>query len=309
MDRRKFLTTAAAAAAGAGFARTASADVKKAPALAAEKGTFTISLAEWSCHKMIFGKKLDHLDFSKFTKEECGIDAVEYVNQFFKDKADDKAYIAELDKRAKDLGVTQVLIMIDGEGSLGDPDEKKRDQAIKNHHKWVRAAKALGCHSIRVNAHSHGSREEQEKLAADGLSRLTEYGDEMGINIIVENHGGLSSDGSWLSAVMKRVNKPRCGTLPDFGNFRLDKEHEYDRYKGTEELMPFAKGVSAKSYDFNEAGDETTIDFPRMMKIVAAAGYHGRVGIEYEGGRLGEKEGILATKKLLERIRAEQAKG
>ncbi|MBA7483157.1 hypothetical protein ES707_18668 [subsurface metagenome] len=178
---------------------------------------------------------------------------------------------------------------------------------MENHHKWVEAAKFLGCHSIRVNAASAGSYDEQMKLAADGLCRLVEFGDQHDINVIVENHGGLSSNGQWLTGVMKMVDHPRCGTLPDFGNFRISEEEEYDRYKGVEELMPYAKAVSAKSNDFDENGNETATDYLRMMKIVLDAGYRGYVGIEYEGPNLSASEGIIATKKLLERVREQLA--
>jgi len=271
-----------------------------------KKPPFEISLAQWSWHKRLFGEtgpKLDNLDFAK-EAHAIGIMAVEYVNQFFKDKAEDDAYLAEMKKRAEDLGVKSVLIMCDDEGSLGDPDASSRSQAIRNHHKWVRAARFLGCHSIRVNAYSEGSYDEQLKLAADGLRRLSEYAAEHNLNVIVENHGGLSSDGRWLAGVIKEVDLPNCGTLPDFGNF----PPEIDPYKAVETLMPYAKSVSAKSYDFDEKGNETTIDYYRMMKIVLDAGYNGFVGIEYEGERLSETDGIVATKKLLEKIRRQYTK-
>jgi sugar phosphate isomerase/epimerase len=221
------------------------------------------------------------------------------------DKARDEKYLGELRQRCRDHGVHSVLIMCDREGALGDPDEAKRKQAVENHHKWVDAARFLGCHSIRVNAQSSGAFEEQMKLAADGLSQLAEYGAKHDVNVIVENHGGLSSNGAWLAGVMKRVANKRCGTLPDFGNFRVSKDEEYDRYKGVAELMPYAKGVSAKSHDFDEAGEETHTDYRKMLKIVMDAGYRGRIGIEYEGSKLPELDGILATKKLLEKVRAE----
>jgi L-ribulose-5-phosphate 3-epimerase len=269
---------------------------------------FNISLAQWSLHRALFGKKLDPIDFPKTAKEDYGIAAVEYVNQFYKDKKKDDTYVADLKKRCGDLGVKSVLIMCDGEGALGDADEKKRKQAVENHFRWVEWAKALGCHSIRVNAQSSGTYEEQMERAADGLARLTEFGGKHDINVIVENHGGLSSNGAWLAATIKKVGNPRCGTLPDFGNFRVSKDEEYDRYKGVEELMPFAKGVSAKSHDFDDKGNETKTDYRRMMKIVVAAGYKGFVGVEYEGSRLSEPDGIRATKKLLETVREELAK-
>ncbi len=296
LDRRDFLTHSAALAAGLGAALPLRGDDAK------KKPLFLISLAQWSLHRAFFGKQIDPLDFAVLAKKDYGIDAVEYVNQFYKGKAKDEKYAAELKKRADDNGVQSVLIMCDGEGALGDPDEKKRQQAVENHYKWVELAKYLGCHSIRVNAQSRGSYQEQMDRAADGLRKLTEFGDKHEINVIVENHGGLSSNGEWLAAVMRKVDHRRCGTLPDFGNFG-----EFDRYKGVELMMPFAKGVSAKSHAFDDKGEETKIDYRRMMKIVLDAGYHGRVGIEYEGDikKLSEPEGIRATKRLLERVRAE----
>lgn len=272
-----------------------------------EKNWFSISLAEWSLHKSLFEKKIDNLDFAKVAKEEFGIEAIEYVNQFFKDKAKDEKYLAELNKRASDHGVKQLLIMIDGEGHLGDPDSAKRKQAVENHHRWVDAAKVLGCHSIRVNAASSGSYDEQVKLAADGLAQLSDYAAKHGLNVIVENHGGLSSNGAWLAKVMETVGKKNCGTLPDFGNFRVSDKEMYDRYKGVTELMPFAKAVSAKSHDFDDAGNEIHTDYLKMMKIVKEAGYSGFVGIEYEGSKIGEYEGIKKTKELLESVREKLA--
>ena len=295
-SRRSFLATSAAALAAA------QASVAFAAPAAAK---FEISLAEWSLHRTIFGGKLDNRDFAATAKKEFGIEAIEYVNQFFKDKAKDAAYLAELKKRAGDIGVRTLLIMIDGEGNLGDPDENRRRQAVENHYKWVEAAKALDCHSIRVNAGSAGTYEEQQQRAADGLRRLSEFAATHKLNVIVENHGGLSSNGAWLAGVMKAVNLPNCGTLPDFGNFRIGGDEWYDRYKGVEELMPFAKAVSAKSHDFDAEGNETKTDYVRMMKIVLATGYSGFVGIEYEGGKLDEFAGIRATKALLEKVRTQ----
>lgn len=303
IDRRDFLKQSAQTVAAAGLAAMAGET-----AAAAAKQVFKISLAQWSLHKALFKKELDHLDFIKVTKQQYGISAVEYVNQFFKDKAKDAAYLAEMNKRAKDLGVEQRLIMCDGEGALGDPDEAKRKQAVENHYKWVEAAKTLGCKIIRVNAQSRGNYEEQQKLAADGLRKLTEFAAKHKIAVTVENHGGLSSNGQWLAGVMKMVGHPMCGTLPDFGNFRVSREEEYDRYKGVTELMPFAKAVSAKSHDFDERGEETHTDYHKMMKIVLDAGYRGFVGIEYEGDKMSEADGIRATKKLLERVHDELSK-
>ena len=272
---------------------------------------FKISLAEWSLNKALFKKELDNLDFPAISKNDFGIDAVEYVNQFFKDKAEDATYLNELKKRCSDNGVTNVLIMVDLEGNLGDLDKKKRKKAVENHYKWVGAAKELGCHSIRVNAAGNGTYEEVQKAAIDGLGRLAEFGEKAGIGVIVENHGGYSSNGDWLSEVMKQVDNPYCGTLPDFGNFCIKRGRkdgkpvcleEFDKYKGTELLMPYAKGVSAKSNVFDAEGNERNIDYFKIMQIVKDAGYTGYVGIEYEGRELSAPDGIMATKKLLEKV-------
>jgi len=279
---------------------------------------FKISLAQWSLHRSLYSGELNHLDFAKISKENFGIDAIEYVNSFFFEKAEDKSYLREMKNRADDYGVKSLLIMCDNEGSLGDPDNQKRQKAVENHYKWHESAKYLGCHSIRVNAYlteslhglevgdytKTGSYENQVSLAADGLRKLTEFGANLGINTIVENHGGLSSDGAWLASVMKAVDHPMCGTLPDFGNFRIEGDRWYDRYKGVKELMPFAKAVSAKSHDFDSNGNETQTDFFRMMDIVIDAGYSGYVGIEYEGSGMDEMSGIKATKDLLERVKS-----
>jgi sugar phosphate isomerase/epimerase len=226
------------------------------------------------------------------------------VNQFFKDKAKDEKYLADMKKRCEDLGVKSLLIMVDGEGNLGDPNEARRTTAVENHYKWVDAARFLGCHSIRVNAATgNAAYDEAMKLAADGLRRVSEYAAKNGgLNVIVENHGGLSSNGAWLAATIKSVELKNCGTLPDFGNFG-----SYDRYKGVEETMPYAKAVSAKTHDFDDAGNETKTDYLKMMKIVLKHGYHGYVGIEYEGRRLEEMDGIRATLKLLQKCQKELA--
>ena len=265
---------------------------------------FDVSLAEWSLHKTLFSKKMTNLDFPRVSKEKFGITAVEYVNQFFKDKATDQKYLAELKKRCDDLGVKSLLIMIDGEGHLGEAEESRRQKVIDNHKKWVEAAKFLGCHSIRVNAHGVGSSDEEKAAnTTKGLRGLSEFGQKHGINVIVENHGGLSSNGKWLSKVLKDVGLPNCGSLPDFGNFG-----GYDRYTGIKELMPFAKGVSAKSHDFDSEGKETKTDYLKALRLVLDAGYRGHVGIEYEGRKISEEAGILATKKLLLATRDQLAK-
>jgi sugar phosphate isomerase/epimerase len=265
-----------------------------------EQPLFKISLAQWSLHRHFYNKKIEStLDFPLVARRQFKIEAVEYVNQFFPDKAENKKYLTELKSRSESVGVNNLLIMCDNEGNLSAKSKIDRNQALENHYKWIDAAKFLECHSIRVNAHGDGTPEEQKNQMIESLSKLAEYGKERGINIIIENHGGLSINAVWLSEVVKEANNPYIGTLPDFGNF----PEEINRYEGVEKLMPFAKGVSAKSYDFDEYGNEININYEKMLRIVVGSGYRGYVGIEYEGKNLGEYEGIKKTKTLLERIR------
>ncbi|HKL31038.1 MAG TPA: TIM barrel protein [Tangfeifania sp.] len=295
--RRNFLRTSMAAAAGTMMVSPAFAG------LGFKDSRFQISLAEWSLHKTLFANEMNNLDFP-VTARKLGINGVEYVNQFFKDKAKDEKYLGRLKSITENEGVQNVLIMVDGEGMVGHPEKNERIKTVENHKKWVDAAAHLGCHSIRVNAGSRGSYEEQQKLAADGLRMLCEYGDDKRINVIVENHGGLSSNGNWLAGLMEMVDHKRAGTLPDFGNFIINREtgEEFNRYEGVRLLMPYAEGVSAKSHEFNEEGNEIHSDYYRLMKIVKDSGYKGWVGIEYEGSELSEMDGIIATKQLLGKV-------
>ncbi|MBL8862528.1 MAG: TIM barrel protein [Planctomycetes bacterium] len=302
--RREFV--AGAAGLGAFLAISCSsraaqdAHVKGAP-------LFRISLAEWSYHRALRSGALRHEDFASVARQVHGLDAVEYVNTFFQDKARDTPYLDGLKQRASDAGVRILLVMIDAEGELGHADPGERQKSVQNHLRWLEAAKRLGCHSIRVNAGGTGPRDEHARRAAESLAKLGDLAAPLDLSVIVENHGGPSSDGAWLAGVMRLAAHPRVGTLPDFGNFRVSASEEYDRYRGVAELMPFARAVSAKSHDFDAAGNETHTDYARMLRIVLDAGYRGYVGIEYEGGGLGEREGIEATRKLLERVREQLA--
>jgi sugar phosphate isomerase/epimerase len=265
--------------------------------LNAQDPAYKISLAEWSLNKSLFQKKITNMDFPRIAKETFGLDAVEYVSQFFPDKAEDTEYLTKLKNECEKYGVRSLLIMVDGEGNLADTSDARRTKAVENHYKWVKAAKFLGCHSIRVNAGGRGTMGQMQAAAIDALGRLSAYAADYGINVVVENHGGNSSYGKWLAEIMKAVNMPNCGTLPDLGNF-----YEYDRYQGVKDLMPFAKGVSGKTHDFDENGNETQIDYAKMMKIIADSGYRGYIDVEYEGSKLSEEEGIKATIALLKKV-------
>jgi sugar phosphate isomerase/epimerase len=304
--RRQFLKHSSALVTGLAAARPQTTRA----ANDAQQPLYRISIAEYSFHRMIAMGKLDPLDFAPFARTEFQVDAVEHWMGPFANKARDTKYLNEMKRRADDAGVQSLLIMVDliePEQDLGDPDIARRKKAVENHYPWVEAARLFGCHSIRVNARSSGTYDEQLDRAADGLRQLAEFGVRHQINVIVENHGGLSSNGAWLAAVMRKVDLPNCGTLPDFGNFHLGDGTWYDRYQGVRELMPFAKAVSAKSHEFDESGNESRTDYRRMMKIVVDAGYHGYVGIEYEGRKHSEIEGTRLTQRLLERVRDELA--
>ncbi|MEI7581957.1 TIM barrel protein [Runella sp.] len=323
LNRRQFLNQLGMVTAASLVAESAFATVKP---------WFEISLAEFSLASSLFSGKLKNMDFPAKAKNDFGINAVEYVSMFWADKVKDQAYLSELKQRTSDLGVTNVLIMVDNEGDLGASDAAKRLKAVENHYKWIEAAKFLGCHSVRVNMTGDGTPDELMKAGVDGYGKLAEFGQKTGISVIIENHINVSTNPDWLVSLVKQVKNPYAGVLPDFGNF-TEREtpktmtmegfrdakvlNEFDKYEGVKKLMPYAKGVSAKTHLFDANGNCTDVDFNKMMPIVKAGlpkSFKGFIGIEYEGGfmkMMGAKEnyldedaGIKATKALLEKALA-----
>jgi L-ribulose-5-phosphate 3-epimerase len=271
-----------------------------------------ISLAQWSIHRALEKGELKAEDFASIAKNDFGITAVEYVNSFYKDHAEDSSFWKQMRNTAEALGVKSLLIMVDEEGDLGNPKTDERNKAVENHYKWVNAARILGCHSIRINAFGDGTKEEVQTAMVDALIQLGTYAAKANINVLIENHGLYSADGKWVAEIMQQVNMPNVGTLPDFGNWCTSHKWgstepgkectaAYDRYQGVSETLPFAKGVSAKSYVFDEHGEESVIDYTKMLKMVQDSDFSGYIGIEYEGSPLSEPEGIKATKALLEK--------
>ena len=258
---------------------------------------FKISLAEWSFHRALDKGEMTNLDFPKIAKTVYNLDAVEYVSTFFKGKSEDTQYLTSLKDTCTKYGVKSLLIMVDGEGNLADTSDAARQKAVENHYKWVKAAQFLGCHSIRVNAAGRGTMGQMQAAAIDGLTKLSDYAAKYNINVIVENHGGNSSIGKWLVEIMKVVNRPNCGVLPDLGNF-----YEYDRYAGVKDMMPYAKGVSGKTHDFDQDGNETVIDYVKMMKIISDSGFKGYIDVEYEGDKLSEPDGVKASIALVQKV-------
>ena len=275
------------------------------------KTFFKLSLAQWSLHQTFNEKGEDPFKFAEISKN-MGFDGLEYVNHIYAkqiDKLGFEVVIDSLKALSDQHDMRNVLIMVDDEGDLASPNEAERNKAVENHKKWIDAAQKLGCHSIRVN--TFGTNEPSEWLPAvvDGLKKLSEYAATKNINVLCENHGWLSSDAPLLMEAIDMVNMENCGTLPDFGNWCVKRKdgstwgecvEEYpNKYEGIKMMLTKAKAVSAKSYDFDENGRETTLDFPRIIKLVKESGYTGYIGVEYEGERLSEKEGIEATKDLL----------
>ncbi|MFB9841530.1 sugar phosphate isomerase/epimerase family protein [Mucilaginibacter ginsenosidivorans] len=319
-NRRSFIKKAAIGATGVGIA----ASLPEFLYANAEKELFfKIAISQFSFASEFWTKQLDALDFAAKSKE-LGILGLDYCSMFFADKAKDTQYLGELKKRAADNGSYNLRIMIDGEGVLGDLNDTVRLKAVENHYKWMDAAATLGCPMIRVNVEGEGDHDAVAKAAVDSLGRLIEYGRKQNIDVIVENHIGISCNGAWLAGVMKQVNSPHCGTLADFGNFCINRTkpetndiagymktkclEEYDKYKGIEELMPYAKGIHVKSHVFDAKGDDVETDFYRMFKIIKKSGFTGWASIEYEGGLfkmytkdskyLDDYAGVTATKNL-----------
>ncbi|MFO0962934.1 MAG: sugar phosphate isomerase/epimerase family protein [Phycisphaerales bacterium] len=309
IGRRAMLGAIAAAAGGAILGGCAAAKPAAGATSAGASGTRppyvrTISLAQWSLHRAVESGQTNTLGFAPAARRIYGIGAIEYVSTLYGADPGDAAYARQLRGICDGEGVRSNLIMIDAEGDLGDPDPALRARAVERHARWLEPAAALGCFCIRVNARSSGTPDEQRARCAEGIAALAERAKALKLDIIVENHGGISSDGAWMASLMRAIGRPDVGTLPDFGNFRLSRTQNYDRYEGIRQMLPWARDVSAKTYDFDEAGNETTIDYARMFALLDAAGYSGPVGIEYEGKRLSERDGILATKRLVERFGA-----
>jgi len=269
-----------------------------------------ISLAQWSLHRSFQDGTLDSVDFASIAMEKYNIDALEYVNGLYPDKGKDEKFWKQMKDRSTDAGVKNLVMMVDDEGDLGSASENNRLQSVENHYKWVHAAKLLGCHTMRVNAFGDSDREIYRMAIMDGMSRLADYAAELDINIVIENHGLFSSDAALIAGIIKEVNRPNFGSFPDFGNWCLsakwgstqgDCDKIYDRYQGVAELLPYAKAVSAKSYNFNAKGEDTKIDYYRMMKIVKESDFKGYIGIEYEGMEKSEHEGIMITKNLMKK--------
>jgi sugar phosphate isomerase/epimerase len=327
MNRRHFIRNTSAAAAGMGLASLLPAFLY---GNSSKELFFQIAISQFSFASEFWTKQLDPLDFAAKSKE-LGIRGLDYCSMFFADKAKDQTYLNELKKRAADAGSYNLRIMIDGEGVLGDLNETVRLKAVDNHYKWMDAAALLGCPMIRVNMEGEGNPKDIAKAAVDSLGRLIEYGKKQQTDVIVENHVGISCNGAWLAGVMKELNNPHGGTLADFGNFCISRTkpetndiagymktkclEEYDRYLGITEIMPYAKGVHAKTHLFDNAGNDLETDFYRMFKIIKKSGYTGWVSIEYEGGLikmynkdsryLDDYAGVTATKALVEKAGSE----
>tara|TARA_B100000686_G_C16806734_1_gene991681 strand:- start:26180 stop:27148 length:969 start_codon:yes stop_codon:yes gene_type:complete len=321
MNRKRFLNRITYAGLGLtaiGFSSCRNDVKKEISAKNAKKPFFKLSLAQWSIHNMIAKGEISPYSFAEIAKK-WGFEGLEYVNSLYQDimkstnkNEELKSFVSKNNALALEHNLNNLLIMIDDEGNLSDSNKSARVLAIENHKPWVEAASKMGCHSIRVNLHgSTNNIDAWKETSKESLTELSDFAMNYKINIIVENHGGFSSNADFLMEVINGVNKENCGTLPDFGNFCIsgkwgsssgECDNEYDKYLGVKKLMPKAFAVSAKSYDFDDEGYEKNIDYKRMLDIVKAANYSGYIGVEYEGSRLSEKNGTIATKDLLLKI-------
>lgn len=304
LHRRAFLAEAARGLTGLGLGAGLCAC---STAAARPRTGYKIALSEMSLRRALAAKQLEHLDFPRAARNDYGVDAIELASPFFQQSPQNREYMAQLKHRVDIYDLRVLLIRVDDEGALGDPDPGQRKQVVRNHRKWIEAAHALSCHSIRVNTETGGagSREAQLRRTAESIRTLADQAADYRLNVLVENLGGLSADISWLTELVRQVNRANCGTLVNFGNFTVSPGKEYNRYRGVAEMLPWAKAVTATAYDFDEAGWETNIDYRRLLRTVLAARYFGYIAIDYQGTMVSEREGILATKRLLERLRDE----
>lgn len=311
-QRREFIKRTVMAALGLELMPLVSSASYKQKMLPMNNTMPNISLAQWSLHKEFQSRALDPFDFASIAQETYGINAVEYVNQFYVEQAKNSGYWKKMKQRCDDLGVSSQLIMVDNEGLLGDSSHTLRQEAVQNHFKWVEAAQILGCHSIRVNAFGQGPQDTLKAALIDGLGNLAAYAEKAQLHVLIENHGLFSSDADFILDIIKQVDNPYLGTLPDFGNWCLTAEwgstdaekgcgEVYPPAEGIEKWLPFAKAVSAKSYDFDANGGQPLIDYPTLLQLVKNSGFNGYIGIEYEGQNVSPSEGIKATKALIER--------
>ena len=297
-----------------------------------DKSKLDIGLQMYSFAPLIMQGKFDLLGFPDLVKNTYGINGAEYWSIPFMGRENDKDFLNDIKRRSDDNGVDNLIILVDdidiktmqSGPSLASSNKNDRDTAIDYHKKWIDVAKEIGCHSIRVNLKSDES--DNKKIldnSSESISRLIEFSKQDNISIVIENHGGITADADWLVSLIKNVDNKYVGTLPDFGdyNFCVDRgalnfddigkvcKNQYDKYLGVKKLMPYAKGVSAKSHEFGKDGEELSTNYSRMIKIISESNYKGYITIEYEGAMMGmfggegtylnPHEGILATKKLI----------
>jgi L-ribulose-5-phosphate 3-epimerase len=270
MQSRRDLLGGAAAAAMAAFL-TGTHSTHAAPA------SDEISLAAWSLVRSFRNGKWKLVDLPRICRENLGIGALEFVNQFFENPV--LQYLQTVKRAGKQYEVKFVRIMVDGEGEMAAVEKKDRLASARAHRKWVDIAYELGCADIRCNMRGGTpdwkNDKDLVKRAAEAFNDLLEYARPANIDILIENHGGASSDPDTLVAVMKAVNNPHFGTLPDYGNVNLGD----DRYEVMRKILPYAKGVSVKAA-WTADGNNVFGDLEKLIKITQESGFHGFWGIE-----------------------------
>jgi sugar phosphate isomerase/epimerase len=267
-------------------------------------------LAQWTFNKDLFAGKMTTIDFVN-KAAEMGFDGVEFVSQFIKDKVNDDAYLAELKLASETAGIKNTMISVDvSEAKLGSSDPDERDIATAKHKEWIVAASKLNCPTIRVNAHGDGTADEMMSAMFNSVKELANFGKSYNVGVTIENHGQYSSDGKWLSQLIGKLVPYGVGSVADFDNWCIEREggklwgtpciKEYDRYLGMKELLPTARSVSVKAFDFDEQGNAIKTDFKRMFQLIKEAQYDEYLAIEFEGHDMDPIEGIRKTLELVD---------
>ncbi len=272
--------------------------------------TIEIGLSTWSLHRHMgpikrqvvtdtgekhewteeYPEDVSLLDFAGFARKEYGLTHLELIQMSF--PSTEASYLKKLRSAVEAAEAVIENVPIDV-GDICELAPERRAEHVRNIKSWMDVAAAIGSRAVRVNTGPSREGSDALALAVESCKRLAEHADKLGLNVLIENHGGISSDPQLLKQLIESVSTERMGACPDFGGF-----DEAIRYDGLQKIMPLAKLVHAKSYAFDEHGEETAIDYARCMQIVKNSGFSGVLSIEYEGDG-NASEGIKKTKELI----------
>jgi len=274
------------------------------------KSEFKVSIAPWSLTRKPYGENdpdgIHFLDYPLVARE-LGFEAIEHDNLHYPGDLPNDKHLAKMKQRTEEAGVTNTLILCGALGDIADSRKSRRKKANFNYERWIEAAQFLGCHQVRVVCSDHIDIDwdEKMKLTVEAVSKLADFAQGHSIELLIENHNGYTSNPNWLVEMIQKVNRPNCGILGDFTEWRIEQNPDVlypDPYKGYEILAPYVKSVGAKSTTFDVLGNELVTDYPRMFEILNKVGYQGYIAVEYFGNDLPRRKGTTMTKELVERI-------